>query len=581
MPSPVLVLSESNMCEGCSYRLASRRLWLLISGQFRTFHYTQHDMVEMAHRSSAACYVAVAAMPPEICSPAAEAPHECRFRSGPIPLRWDAFAKSIDSVPDLLHTASRQAFGGRLAYVVVRRQRGSVIDSWLEGAWVLWRAVWELTKLVIEYHGLQARPESVVIRTRPDVHYTASFDLGPLSTFFLRGWRGRHLILSSVTWNSSANDLPATQGDIHLITSFGAYLADIGEAFSANGWRGLEPQLAEATWLGRVFLANSWSIGWSLLPAYHGFLMWSNAQRVHDNYIRGRRGADQLPPDAALASGGRLCACVPRRYEHSPWRESVFAVPGERPSGAWPTEVPTKVPTEGPIDSVAPAESPPGLSMGQSSGSSSGQVEGELGHVAHAHVHGQHVEPSACADGRLRSCLATIVESPWVVAIDGTAWETELRHNHDATRCRKQRRGAPGDISESAALSSSSAARPSSMPSSHRPPPLGFLRRYAAPHANGTVTCWSSGAHRADHIDLTRHVHFYCPSRPAAAAASGSAKAARTGPNQSDSAAVPLGAYMPIAMPWKDNRSVFWRARGATRLSVSPSATPDNWPDGC
>ena len=48
---------------GCS----TPRLWLLLVGHFRTFHWTQHGMEKMARHSSYNCYMVSAVLPEEIC----------------------------------------------------------------------------------------------------------------------------------------------------------------------------------------------------------------------------------------------------------------------------------------------------------------------------------------------------------------------------------------------------------------------------------------------------------------------------------------------------------------------------------
>ena len=186
----------------------SPRLWLILAGHYRTFHWTQYKMAEVARRSSSDCFFAVAAVPDELCVQNRTRPSLCAAKPGDEPLSWDQVSKSLSgAVPGLLSEASHGPFRGRLAYVVLRR-RGKLAE-YPVGQWFLWRAAWELLKLAVEHsplaRSLVPRPESVVMRTRPDVQYTSAFDLERLSHYFERGPRGRHLILGQNTWPSTAS----------------------------------------------------------------------------------------------------------------------------------------------------------------------------------------------------------------------------------------------------------------------------------------------------------------------------------------------------------------------------------------
>ena len=135
--------ARSNLIETVSLQIPARRflqpspgcesprLWLLVSGHFRTFHWTQMDMAEMARRSSHGCYLAVAVMPQEFCAlNGSHASASCLppGRGAAVDTRdplleWRDFAPSSHSVPSLLETASRRAFHGRLGFAVIRRGR--------------------------------------------------------------------------------------------------------------------------------------------------------------------------------------------------------------------------------------------------------------------------------------------------------------------------------------------------------------------------------------------------------------------------------------------------------------------------
>lgn len=453
--------ARSNLIETVSLQLPARRflqpspdcesprLWLLVSGHFRTFHWTQMDMAEMARRSSHGCYLAVAVMPQEICAlNGSHASASCLppGRGAAVDTRdplleWRDFAPSSHSVPSLLETASRRAFHGRLGFAVIRRGRD--VSGYPRGVWTLWRACWELCKFIIDTSDrLVPRPESVVIRARPDTHFTAAVELYSLSHYFLHGERGRHLILGQHTWDApSTPDLPQMQGDLLLITSFGCYYSDIGETT-----RWIHP--FEAQKLGRLFLANSWGIGWSLAPAFVPFLAWNTVS------------AETLS-GVPLVDGGRLCTCLSLTSESGPSNESL---PMRVAAGAWPAST---------------------------------------------------AERSACR-GAPYSCLATVVESPWIVTTAASA------------RAEARRQGTCNAV--------------------------GYLLRAAPPIEGLRRPCWNTM------VELTSGVHLYCPWQRARDRGSERGRDLLT----------------VVRMPWWDRSRRFFRAVEPSSLKVDGTSPWEN-----
>ena len=251
---------------------ASPKLFVFITGHYRTFHWTQTQMGRIASASSDDCYFAAAVMPEEICLRDAHAPSECaqyRYdfgRAPEPPLQWRRFASRIDDVPRLLGDAQRGAFGGRLAYMVLKRygadysslrdtthnrtsrsEKGSTYTYTAVYA-LAWHAVWLLCEHAARYHNMAPRDEAVVLRTRPDVAYTVTFGLSKLMAYFRLGSRGKHLLLGQETREGG-------QGDVQLITSYGCYSSDIALAIQRG--------LLHIGW------ANGKGYGWSMGTAQH------------------------------------------------------------------------------------------------------------------------------------------------------------------------------------------------------------------------------------------------------------------------------------------------------------------------
>ena len=250
---------------------AAPRLWLLLVGHYRTFHYTQQRMAEMADASSDGCYMAAAATSPELCLPLERAhdaetwvqdqSKDARLASNDgclawygktRPLPWPEFARSIDDVPSLLASAQRRTFDGRLAYVVVRRY-GELAKR--HGQATEWHASWLAALWSQHEHDFAAAPESVLIRTRFDFLYDHAFELGALSAHFARGPGGRHLALVSRWSRDDRQFVPQT--DVHLVTSYSSYSTDFAGALDR----------AE---LHRMAHANNWGVSWEYEEALDG-----------------------------------------------------------------------------------------------------------------------------------------------------------------------------------------------------------------------------------------------------------------------------------------------------------------------
>lgn len=165
------------------------RLWIFLSGHYRTFSWTRAALAEVAAISSENCYFVAAAVPRHI---------EAEQRTGkwsPVPGGvWPQIASHNDAAAVLMAESS-VAFGGRLAYAVL--DRTGAYDRLPAGLAVLWHAVWAVARWVASTRSfLPIDPSAVVVRTRPDVLLRAPFAVAPLQRHFKAAHHGMHLILN-------------------------------------------------------------------------------------------------------------------------------------------------------------------------------------------------------------------------------------------------------------------------------------------------------------------------------------------------------------------------------------------------
>lgn len=260
----------------------SPRLWLLLAGHYRTFHYTQESMARMAKASSSDCFMVAAASSPELCLPREHMEHGADgwtqelqrqeddhtrnhghghgdgcttwlHKTGPLP--WREFARAIDDVPALLSTAQSRTFDGRFAYLIVRRH--GALARRLDGQKVEWHAAWLAALWSQRVNGFEASGASVVLRTRFDFLYDHAFELGAMQRHFASP-AGQHLALVS-RWPGIdgivADYIPNT--DVVLATSYGSYANDFAAPI-------------EHMALQHLAFANNWGVSWDYNEAIDG-----------------------------------------------------------------------------------------------------------------------------------------------------------------------------------------------------------------------------------------------------------------------------------------------------------------------
>lgn len=242
-------------------RLAcSPSLWILLGGQYRTFDSTARGFLEAGRRSSACFGVA---MMTEVFIDEVDA--EKQKWQKPM---WRAISKNRDDVASLVEKQANETFGGRLAYAVVRRT-GAVTD-YPSCLTMWWHGSWAVARWALAVRGLSPRPDSLVIRTRPDVALTDWFDTTNLMRLLSRAV---HLVhgqesrgQGDVLWLS---DLRTYERDFALPVMMSA---DLPEPFRGALNQTVPPSVDLARQLWDVANANAWGWGRSILNGVQPFL---------------------------------------------------------------------------------------------------------------------------------------------------------------------------------------------------------------------------------------------------------------------------------------------------------------------
>jgi len=201
------------------------RAWLFLYGHYRSHGEAKgrlrRTMEESTRWGNALghCYFVVAALPDLPCMPDETEPKMCegtKYKNdGPTEPQTPPGGRDIstESLIALMGEA-QNAFGGRLAYTVMRRSGGYETDHQARfGAYSY--AMWAAADAAVQTHGFAPADSSVVIRTRPDVYFSAPFELGALEHYFANGTRGDRLVLTT--------EHKMTQADMWMATSWGYY----------------------------------------------------------------------------------------------------------------------------------------------------------------------------------------------------------------------------------------------------------------------------------------------------------------------------------------------------------------------
>jgi len=135
-------------------------------------------------------------------------------------------------LPSLLEHAQRTVFGGKLAYALVERGASMSAISQYPGCLAFyWHSVWATARWVARRNRIVPDATAVVIRTRPDI-LVASNSPGLESVSSLQGLFAVSKRTQHVSWTGEASGV---QGDVMLITSWGAYESDIAAPIEWSG----------------------------------------------------------------------------------------------------------------------------------------------------------------------------------------------------------------------------------------------------------------------------------------------------------------------------------------------------------
>lgn len=225
------------------------RVLFLLPGQMRGFTQTQYRLHAAAERAAKGCYAVAACTSDELSSTALDvrAYEATALRDGVVP---PSGARELRARDVLRHTR----FGPLLAYAVVRRT--GTLDRYPDALAFGWHAVWAVARWAAAVAGVAVAEDALVIRLRPDILLEEPFDVARLQAHlhaaYASGGRpragstaspaggvgvdaaangtslrdgcalGRHLVLTMET---------RAQGDFLLLTSAGAYEADIARPF--------------------------------------------------------------------------------------------------------------------------------------------------------------------------------------------------------------------------------------------------------------------------------------------------------------------------------------------------------------
>jgi hypothetical protein len=191
------------------------RLWVILTGHFRSFLATQNHFRRMAEESvGGQCYMFVAFLP----------------KQADDRLNNNCFVGSQEhrhNVEPLMRRAQSDTFGGRLSFATAEawslKSVGPNAPVHVRLTPTQWCGAYLLTLLTAERLGLPLSSSSVVLLTRPDKAYTRGFRLEGLQQLFRSGSRAaRHLMLGQEDAGGYH------QGDHHLVTSLGCFHSDIG-----------------------------------------------------------------------------------------------------------------------------------------------------------------------------------------------------------------------------------------------------------------------------------------------------------------------------------------------------------------
>jgi len=228
---------------------AGPKIWLFLSGDYRTFHSVQRAIRSSLEDSVGQCYHVVLAVPHVFGPPS-------KWEGGWTP---DALAKITpfsNDTPGVIAQVQQdrdQVWGEHLSSVVVEKTGAlaKYTGGWGTGTFQMMYAhvSWLVARVAVEQSDVAVDPHSILIQSRPDIGFGQSFEAEPLLAYFRATDGARRYRWSQVV----AQDLIA-------ISSFVTFEANVAYPIDVLQHRKMEPSTAGSIIALAALLArNLWS----------------------------------------------------------------------------------------------------------------------------------------------------------------------------------------------------------------------------------------------------------------------------------------------------------------------------------
>lgn len=262
----VLDASPGSWPPASAPRCASPRLWVLLSGHYRSFWFTQHTIEAVADRTSDGCFFIAAFFPEKLDAETRRRPTRSSGPKGGNADSWlnlsisggfrSSTRKEDVASTDLLRASPLKC----LAFASVRRF-GSLDRFGAASLALGWYGAWAVAQWAADVHGIKPRDDSVVVRIRPDVPIVPfSIDSFQWALNNVPG-RGRHLVIGGGGQQAFPTGHPRRdqlQGDLYMMTSWYCYTHDIALPNQVYRGTGRTPSPSLNAALGWMFMQNGW-----------------------------------------------------------------------------------------------------------------------------------------------------------------------------------------------------------------------------------------------------------------------------------------------------------------------------------
>ncbi|KAG8461737.1 hypothetical protein KFE25_001355 [Diacronema lutheri] len=242
----------------------SPRLYVFLSGHYRSFWLTQGIFAEMASRASDGCFLVCAFLPVEVDASTRAMRNGVKGGKASAWVKISRAHGFTSGARDEHVTATdmlrASPLGGRLVFATVRRL--GLLDTYGSGLKLSWYGTWALAQWAADVHGFTPAPGSIVLRTRSDVPLQTPLSLRSFDwAYAYLGVRGRHFAIGG--FGDVHDRRGAFQGDLLMLTSMHMYTHDF--AVPCQIRHGAYASHVESRALRRAFgslaLRNGWLRG--------------------------------------------------------------------------------------------------------------------------------------------------------------------------------------------------------------------------------------------------------------------------------------------------------------------------------